>query len=577
MGHSPRVWDVVTFERCSSAGEPNKRVSKDATAAYRGRVLEQEAKGMKRDLRVLAAAGSLSLVLAVTDAAFAQKSGGILKISHFDSPASMSFLEESTAAALRPIMGIFNNLVMYDQHVAQNNMRSIVPDLATSWSSNEEGTELTFPLRQGVEWHDGKPFTARDVKCTWDLLRGKASEKLRVNPRKSWYSNVEDVSTNGDFEVTFRLKRPQPSLLALLASGWSPIYPCHVSPRDMRSHPIGTGPFKFVEFRPNEVIRVAQNPDYWKPGRPYLDGIEWTIIKDVSTRVLAFVAGKSDLYSPYGVTIPLLRDIKNQVPQAICEVTATNVNRTLIVNRGKPPFDDPDLRRAMSLSLDRKAFIDIITEGQGDIGGTMLPAPEGVWGMPPDELKKLPGYDPDVAKNRAKARDIMQKLGYGPDKRLTVTVSTRNLPPYRDPAIILIDQLKEIYIDGVLEAVDTTQWYPRIMRKDYTVGLNVTESGVDDPDQQFYENYVCGSERNYTGYCNPAVDKLVDQQSMESDKQKRKQLVWEIERRLAEDDARPVIFYPRGATCRYPRVKGMTVMINSIYNGYRYEDLWLDN
>jgi peptide/nickel transport system substrate-binding protein len=258
-------------------------------------------------------------------------------------------------------------------------------------------------------------------------------------------------------------------------------------------------------------------------------------------------------------------------------VTATNVNRTLIVNRGKPPFDDPDLRRSMSLSLDRKAFIDIITEGQGDIGGTMLPAPEGVWGMPPDELKKLPGYDPDVAKNRAKARDIMQKLGYGPDKRLTVTVSTRNLPPYRDPAVILIDQLKEIYIDGVLEAVDTTQWYPRIMRKDYAVGLNVTESGVDDPDQQFYENYVCGSERNYTGYCNPAVDKLVDQQSMESDKEKRKQLVWEIERRLAEDDARPVIFYPRGATCRYPRVKGMTVMINSIYNGYRYEDLWLEN
>jgi len=115
------------------------------------------------------------------------------------------------------------------------------------------------------------------------------------------------------------------------------------------------------------------------------------------------------------------------------------------------------------------------------------------------------------------------------------------------------------------------------MRKDYAVGLNVTESGVDDPDQQFYENYVCGSERNYTGYCNPAVDKLVDQQSMESDKEKRKQLVWEIERRLAEDDARPVIFYPRGATCRYPRVKGMTAMINSIYNGYRYEDLWIEN
>jgi peptide/nickel transport system substrate-binding protein len=531
---------------------------------------------MKRGLRGLVAAGSLLVVLWATASAFAEKAGGILKISHFDSPASMSLLEESTTAAIRPMMGVFNNLVVYDQHVPQNSMRSIVPDLATSWSLNEEGTQLTFPLRHGVNWHDGKPFTAQDVKCTWDLLAGKTSEKLRINPRKSWYGNVEEVTAIGDYEVTFRLKRPQPALLALLASGWAPIYPCHVSPRDMRSHPIGTGPFKFVEFKPNEVIRVTRNPDYWREGRPYLDGIEWTIIRDVSTRNLAFIAGKMDLYSPHGVTIPILKDIKSQAPEAICEVAPTNVNRTLIINREKPPFDNTDLRRAMSLTLDRKAFIDIIAEGQGDIGGTMLPAPEGVWSMPPEMLKTLPGYDPDVAKNRAEARNIMQKLGYGPDKRIAVTVSTRNIPPYRDAAVILIDQLKEIYIDGLLEPVDTTQWYPRLMRKDFTVGLNVSETAVDDPDQQFYENYVCTADRNYTGYCSPELDKLVDQQSAETDKEKRRQLVWEIEKRLAEDGARPVIFYPRQATCRYPQVKGMTMMVNSIYNGYRYEDLWLD-
>jgi peptide/nickel transport system substrate-binding protein len=542
----------------------------------RARILEQEVDTMKAGSRVLAAASSLTLALLITGVAFAQKTGGILKISHFDSPASMSLLEESTAAALRPIMGVFNNLVLYDQHVAQNSMRSIVPELATSWSSNEEGTELTFPLRQGVKWHDGKPFSAQDVKCTWDLLSGKASEKLRINPRKSWYSNVEEVTTNGNYEVTFRLKRPQPALLALLASGWAPIYPCHVSPRDMRSRPIGTGPFKFVEFKPNEVIRVTRNPDYWKEGRPYLDGIEWAIIKDVSTRNLAFIAGKVDLYSPHNITIPIVKAIKSQAPQAICEVAPTNVNRTLIINRDKAPFDNADLRRAMSLTLDRKAFIDIITEGQGDIGGTMLPGPEGVWSMPPELLKTLPSYDPDVGKNRAEARKILEKLGYGPDKRLAVTVSTRNVSGYRDAAVILIDQLKEIYIDGQLETVDTTQWYPKIMRKDFTVGLNVSESAVDDPDQQFYENYVCTAERNYTGYCSPEVDQLVDRQSAESDKEKRKRLVWEIERRLAQDGARPVIFYPRQATCWHPHVKGMTMMVNSIYNGFRYEDLWLD-
>src|SRR6267142_5518369 len=147
---------------------------------------------MKRFLHVLATAGSLLIAMSVGVTASAQKQGGVLRMSHFDSPASMSLHEEATAAANRPMMGVFNNLVMYKQDVPQNSLQSIVPDLATSWSWSEEGTELTFPLRQGAKWHDGNPFTAKDVKCTWDLLTGKSGEKLRLNPRKSWYTNLEE-------------------------------------------------------------------------------------------------------------------------------------------------------------------------------------------------------------------------------------------------------------------------------------------------------------------------------------------------------------------------------------------------
>src|SRR5438552_18536540 len=198
---------------------------------------------MKQHLRALAIpAAPLLVALLAVGPALAQKSGGILKMYSPDSPASMSIHEESTVFAEGPMMGVFNNLVMFDQHVPQNSLKSIVPDLATSWSWNEEGTELTLPLRQGVKWHDGKPFTANDVKCTLDLLTGKSEEKLRINPRKSWWDNLEKVSSNGDYEVTFHLKRAQPAFLALLATGWTPIYPCHVSPRDMRTRPIGTGP-----------------------------------------------------------------------------------------------------------------------------------------------------------------------------------------------------------------------------------------------------------------------------------------------------------------------------------------------
>jgi peptide/nickel transport system substrate-binding protein len=206
----------------------------------------------------------------------------------------------------------------------------------------------------------------------------------------------------------------------------------------------------------------------------------------------------------------------------------------------------------------------------------MEPPPEGLWGMPSDMLRALPGYGTDLANRRAEARQIMERLGYGPGRRLAVTVSARNIPAWRDPAVILIDQLKEIYIDGELDPVDTTQWYPRLMRKDFKIGLNVTESEVDDPDAQFYENYVCGALRNYTGYCNTAVDELVDRQSREPDANRRRRMVWQIETKLIEEDARPDILYVSGANCRQPQVKGLISMVNSIYNGSRFEDLWLD-
>jgi peptide/nickel transport system substrate-binding protein len=291
---------------------------------------------------------------------------------------------------------------------------------------------------------------------------------------------------------------------------------------------------------------------------------------------LTFLAGKVDLTSPYYLQVPVVNDIRNQAPDAICNLVPVNVNRNVMMNREVAPFSNPDLRRAVALSLDRKAFVDTLTLGKGDFGGVMQSPPEGIWGLPPDVLNTLPGYDHDVPKNRAEARQMMEKLGYGPDKRLEIKVSTRNVQPYRDAAIILIDQLKEIYIDGELDPIDTVQCYPKVMRGDYTVGLNLTGNGIDDPDQTLYENFTCGAEGNYDRYCNPELDKMVDRQSMEFDQKKRKELVWAIERKLAEDTARPILWHNRTGTCWHPYVKGYTLMVNSVYNGRRMEDVWLD-
>lgn len=523
--------------------------------------------------RVLAILAAITVAL-VPAISHAQKQGGILRVQHRDSPGSLSIHEEGTISTVLPAMGIFNNLVVYDQHQAKNTLETVVPDLATAWRWSADYKTLTFELREGVKWHDGKPFSSEDVKCTFEMLNGTSKEKFKVNNRSGWYFNLESVSTDGPNKAVFHMKRPQPAFLAMLASGFTPVYPCHVSPRDMRIHPIGTGPFKFVEFKANESMKVARNPDYWKPGRPYLDGIEYTIIPNRSTAVLSFIAGKFDMTFPYEVTLPLMRDIKSQMPEAVCDFASENVAANIVMNYA-PPFDNVEIRKAVVMAMDRQAYIDILAEGQAQTGGAMMPAPDGAWGLPADKVRDLPGFDPDVAKSRAAAREIMKAHGYGPDKHLTFKLSTRNLPSYRDASVILLGQLKEIWMDGELEPIETAIWVPKLIRREYQMGLSLVGNGVDDPDQQFYENYVCGS-RTYMGYCDKALDALVDQQSAEPDQKKRQEIVWQIDRKLQQDAVRPMLYYLRGATCRRPEVKGVTVMVNSIFNGWRMEDVWLD-
>jgi len=524
----------------------------------------------------IVAATLISVLLVNLESAVAQKQGGTLRIYHRDNPPSASPHEEATVSVTQPFMALFNNLVLFDQTKPLNSMDTIVPDLATGWSWDTTKTKLTFKLREGVKWHDGTPFTAKDVQCTWHALIGKDQEEFNRNPRKVWYYNLREVTTGGEHEATFHLGHPQPSFLMLLASGFSPVYPCHVSQKDMRTKPVGTGPFKFVELNRNISIKLVRNPDYWKKGKPHVDAIEMRIIDSRSTRILAFVSGEFDMTFDRDITVPLLKDVRAQAPKAHCQLQPSNVSTNLAVNSAAPPFDNPQIRRAMALALDRKTFSDILYEGKANFGGAMLPGPEGQWALPPEELAKLPGYGADVEKNQAEARKIMASLGYGPGKPLKVKVSVRNIAIYRDPAVILIDQLKKIHIDGELEPIDTTVWYAKVQRRDYSVSLNLTGAAVDDPDVNLIENYTCKSERNYTQYCNPEVDKLIFQQSKEFDLAKRRQLVWEVERKLALDVARPIILHNVTATCWHPHVKGVVLHRNSIYNNWRLEDVWLD-
>ena len=282
--------------------------------------------------------------------------------------------------------------------------------------------------------------------------------------------------------------------------------------------------------------------------------------------MLGIIAGAFDLTTTGDITVPIMNDIASQAPQIVCTLGPTNVSANVLVNDKRPPFDSLKLRQAMSLALDREAFVTILSQGASTISGNMMPPPEGLWGMPKEKLETLTGYSGAIEERRVRARKIMEELGYSAQNKLILKVSTRDLAAYKDAAVIFVDQLNQLHFAAQLEIIESSVWFGRAARQDYWVALNLTGSSVDDPD----------SEYNYTKYCNPEVSRLPEAQSAETDVAKRREIVWEIERILNEDVARPIILHGRSAQCRQPYVKGHVRAANSIYSNWRHEQVWLD-
>src|SRR5438067_4815735 len=185
----------------------------------------------------------------------------------------------------------------------------------------------------------------------------------------------------------------------------------------------------------------------------------------------------------------------------------------------------------MPASAPRIALIQGVHQGGAILGAGMAPAPAGVWGLPERELLALPGYG-KAADMKARARTLMAEAGISRQNPLRVEIVTRNIAVYVDMASFVINELKQVGIEASLKQIETAQWHAMATRGDYQIGANLTGLGPDDPDANFYENYGCGSPRNYSGYCNEQVQKLIDAQSQELDPKKRLALIAQIQKKL---------------------------------------------
>jgi len=505
------------------------------------------------------------------------KSGGTLNITQREElPQGFAVHETGTISTSWPAMACLNNLVFFDPLKKVESMDTIIGELAEKWSWQDNYRNLVFFLRKGVKWHDGQPFTSKDVKFTFDMLREApdAQGKLRINPRKDWYANLQNVEAPDPYTVIFHLKKPQPSLLLMLASGYSPVYAAHVPPASYRTSCMGTGPFKLKEWRKGEFVEMVKNPDYFVKGRPYLDTLRYIIIAERGTRTAALQAGKVDVSFPGETTKTTAEQLKKAVPQLVVTPYSQNVNDNIIMNVKKPPFDNMKVRLAVSQAIDRRALVQAVQQGGAMVGAAMAPKPHGVWGLLDKDLIALPGYG-KPAEEKDKARKLLAEAGISPQKPLRVEMITRAIAIYVDMASFVINELKQVGIEASLKQVETAQWHPMATRGDYQIGANLTGIGPDDPDANFFENYSCGSPRNYSHYCNEEIGKLVEQQSQELDAKKRMTIVWNIQKKLEADAARPILDWKLDYFTVWPHVRNL-IPHQSIYNFGRMQEVWID-
>ncbi len=525
-------------------------------------------------LRLLLLGGALAAA-AVPAGGQTPKRGGVLTSLIIEDPPGFLIHESATTSTVWPMMPCYSNLVLFDQLKARETVETVVPELAERWSWQDNYRNLVFFLRKNVKWHDGQPFTSKDVKYTFDVVReaADAPAKLRLSPRKEWYENVETIETPDPYTVIFKLRRPQPSLLLLLAAGYSPILPAHVPVAELRQRCVGTGPFREKQYVRGQVIELERNLDYFVPGRPYLDGIRYFIITERGTRLAALQTGRIDAFVPLEMTKVMAETVKKNAPALVVSETGQLGSDNVVLNHKRPPFDNVTVRRAISFAMDRQASVRTVRQGGAVVGAALMPPPFGSWGLPEKELRTLAGYH--GAQDKAAARRLLAQAGYGPDKPLRLELTTRTSPIYMDLASFVADQLHQIGVGVTVRELDTPQYFPALARHDFQIGANLTAPGVDDPDAALFENYKCGTARNYSNYCSQETDRMIDLQSQELNPAKRLKMVWDIQRKLEMDVARPMLGWRIEFFTQWPYVKNL-VAHHSLYNWGRMQEVWLD-
>jgi peptide/nickel transport system substrate-binding protein len=496
--------------------------------------------------------------------------GGVLRVAHAADPPSLDTHQEQTFAVNIPMAPVYNTLVRFDPH----HYPKVIGDLAKAWSVSADGLTYTFTLHQGVKFHDGSELTSADVKASWDKIVFPSEGVISV--RKSYYQMIKSIEAPDRDTVVFHLGYPSASFLNMIAHPANFIYAKKHLDEDIhyyKKNAMGTGPFKLKSYVHGSSIELERNPNYWKKGLPYLDGVKYFIMTDDGARAKSIRAGRTDaefrFFSPSEA-----EGIKKQLgDKVVVANTGQPGHFGVNINVDKKPFDDERVRKALTLALDRydmSRTLGPITNL--DAVGGLLP-PGAPWALTPEELQALPGFAKDHEANLKEAKRLLAEAGY-PNGFKTVLTNRSIKLPYIDLGVYVISEWKKIGVEAEHKIEESATYSQTRVNRDFELLIDPYGSQtVSDPDE-LLTKFTSKSPSNWGRFSEPAADKLFDQQKVELDEQKRIQLVKEMQQEILKKAWWIPGLWATRLEVRSTRIRNYEPMPSHWMNR-QLEDVWL--
>jgi peptide/nickel transport system substrate-binding protein len=504
------------------------------------------------------------------------KSGGVLRFGITMRPPHFDVHQSGTINSLGAQGCMFDNLIRHDP---RDSGKTIIPDLAHSWEIARDGKSYTFFLRKGVEFSDGAELTADDVKATFDRI-SKPPQGISI-PRSILFKAVSEINARDKYTVEFKLAAPRSSsfMMQAFASGWNVIVrkktleDNNYNLRKVQNIP-GTGPFRSVKYVENETWVMEKNPKYWNKGLPYLDGIQFFSLIPFSTELgSALLSNRVD----YGrIVDPVTARKAKSTPG----MSTTAFNQSVIqgtwVNNKKPPLDDPRVRRAFHLAMDRHVLIDAVKDVTPmRVGGFIYPFSE--FATPTDELFKRVGYQTDSTAALKEAKALMAAAGHANGIQ-GLDFLVRDVASFKIWAQAIQAMLQEgINVTCNLRTVVESVWFDDTASGHYDLAIGAVVSTLLDPSDYFNAWYRSNGPQNYSFWANKQFDGLADQIDLEVDPAKRLALIRQAEGIFEQDPPVLPVAWEQINDVWWNYVKGFNPYeYFGIYDVARQDLFWLD-